>query len=185
MPMSQGPPVPPPLHPVTASVTSDPHSWELMGGGGGAEQRLRSKAARLKVRAGRDPGWLDCATVTTSRQGWNLRHREDMIYLARSSPPGPCCPLCHADWLSGSERPTPAMWVLGTWVASKASGRAREPLSLHSSSPASASEFCRTTPQHSGAQQGSCLPALKPTWGTPTQLGLEVGRARAVPSHNL
>jgi hypothetical protein len=114
---------PPPQHLVTASVTSDPHSWELMGGGGGAEQRLRSKAVRLKVRAGGDPGWLDCAIVATGRHGWNLRHREDMIHLARSSLPGPRCPLCHADWLSGSDlRQQCGYW--GTWVASKASGRA-------------------------------------------------------------
>lgn len=46
----------PPPAPVTWTVTSDPHSWELMGGGGRAGQRLSSMVARLKVRAGRDPG---------------------------------------------------------------------------------------------------------------------------------
>lgn len=95
--MSQGPPARTPFATVTCSVTSDPHSWELMGGGGRAEPRPRSLAVRLKVRARRDPCWLGCATVATSGQGWNLRHREDTTHLARSSLPGPSRP----DWLSG------------------------------------------------------------------------------------
>lgn len=84
-----GAPSSPPQAPVAWSVTSDPHGWELMGGGGRAAQTLRSMADRLKVRAGRDSGWLSCAIVATSRQSWNLRHREDTIHLARSSLPVP------------------------------------------------------------------------------------------------
>lgn len=139
MPMSQGhPATTTPAPPVTWSATSDPHSWELMGGGGRAGHRLRSMAARLKVRTGRDPGWLGCATVATSGQDWNLRHREDMICLARSRLSRPLCPLCHADWVSGSDPrgcpETPQQ--LGTPVASKAeSQKEHEPLSTSQQSP--------------------------------------------------
>lgn len=101
-----GPPaLPCPRH--CASAASDPHSWGLMGGGGGTGQRLRSTQPDSRSVLQEALAGCVCHWWPHGGRGWKLRHREDRDSLDPASQEQPNRPGLSS---------LPGRWVLSRWL---------------------------------------------------------------------